>query len=73
MHNPTLTDAVNALRPVFGQMLRIRKVRGIRLKNGEVRMGDSKHEFILYDDGVQSESDGSANLWTWSEIAEVLV
>jgi hypothetical protein len=70
---PTFTDAVNALRPVFGELLLIRKVRGVRLRDGRELLTSTDNEYLLYDQGVQHEGDSSANLWSWDEISEVLI
>jgi hypothetical protein len=70
---PTFTDAVNALRPVFQQMLFIRKIRGVRLLDGRELITTAKYAYVLYDVGVQQEDDGGATLWGWDEIKEVLI
>jgi hypothetical protein len=56
-----------------GEMLRIREVRGVRLRNGEEWMQDATHWLVMYDDGVQHEKDGGATLFDWEQILEVLV
>jgi hypothetical protein len=73
---PGIRDVVTALRPVFNQMLQIRVVRGVRLKDGREltqRAGRTDEKYVMYDDGVQLEDDNGATFWTWDEIAEVLV
>ncbi|MDI3284838.1 hypothetical protein [Polyangium sp. 15x6] len=70
---PTFTEAVDALRPIFGEMLLIRKIRGVRLKDGRELVTTTDHDFFLYDVGVQEEDDGGATLWGWDEISAVLV
>ena len=72
MTKPTLNEILDSIRPHVGQMLRIREVRGVRLKDGRELTKDGKHSFVLYDDGVQQEN-GGATLFGWEEIAEVLV
>lgn len=75
-HEPTLTDVVRVLSNLYGTILRIRKVRGVRLTDGRELIDPDVghgHEFILYDAGVQMENDNGATLFAWDEIAEVLV
>lgn len=72
MSSPSFTEAVDALRPLFRQMLRIRNVRGVRLRDGRELLADTDHDFVMYDVGVQDEDSGGATLWGWDEIKEVL-
>jgi hypothetical protein len=72
-HGPTFTETVDALRPLFGEMLLIRKVRGVRLKDGRQMYASDRQTFVMYDVGIQEEDDNGATLWNWDEVKEVII
>jgi hypothetical protein len=68
-----IAQAVADLRAMTGQMIKIRTVRGVRLKDGRELVVRKDEQYVLYDNGVQQEDDGGATLYSWSDISEVLV
>jgi len=69
-----LIDVVAALHPLFdGEMIPIRQVRGVRLKDGEERIENDDRFYILYDQGVQEETASCADLFDWQMISEILI
>jgi hypothetical protein len=56
-----------------GMMRKIRDVKGVRLKDGREWLENTKHKFVMYDEGVQEEDDSGATLFGWDEIVDVVV
>jgi len=57
------------------EMIKIRDVRGVQFKNRDPRewISCQKHQAVMYDVGVQFESDSGATLFCWDEIDKVIV
>ena len=60
---------------LHGHMLEIRKVKGVTFKTRDPRvwMSCAKHQAVMYDDGVQFESDSGATLFGWDSIESIIV
>ena len=70
---PTFTETVDALRPLFGELLFVREVRGVRLRDGREMYTSDRLRLVMYDTGIQGEGEHAATLWTWDEVNEVIV
>ena len=61
-----------------GNMIKVRDVRGVSFKsriygNRAPWMSCAKHQAVMYDEGVQFESDGGATFFEWDAIDQVFV
>jgi hypothetical protein len=73
MTEPGINEVVAALRPLFQDRLRIREVRGVRLKSGRELLTQPDQAVTLYAEGIHFDAEEGVNFWEWDQISEVLV